>query len=57
MFIKNKVKESGIPQWKIAWKLGVTEMTLIRWLRVPDELALDKVSNIEKAINDLLAEK
>ena len=33
----NKAKSKGIPQWRIAEELGVSEMTLVRWLRHPLE--------------------
>lgn len=33
--IRKKIKDNGIFQWEVAEALGVSEVTLIRWLRVP----------------------
>ena len=33
--IRNKAKNSNIKHWQIAAKLGVSEQTVMRWLRVP----------------------
>lgn len=33
--IKETIKKSGVPQWRVALFLGVSENTLIRWLRLP----------------------
>ena len=33
--LRRKAKEAGIPLWKIALSIGVSEPTLTRWLRVP----------------------
>lgn len=49
--IINKAKIKGIPQWRIAEEMGISEMTLVRWLRYPLEgdkkdKYLDAVENI-----------
>lgn len=35
MAIRNKIKAAGVFQYQVADRLGVSEMTLIRWLRKP----------------------
>lgn len=49
--IRQKMKANFIPQWKIADFLGISEMTLMRWLR--KELTEDKRIKVEQAINAL----
>ena len=38
--IRNAIKKKNVYQYQVAEKLGVTEWTLVRWLRkeVPEEL-------------------
>lgn len=43
----------GVPLWKIAAELGVSEPTLTRWLRFP--LPPDKEHRIEAAIRTIAA--
>ena len=52
--IREKVKQSGVPYWKIAARLGVSEGTLCRWLRMElDEKTKEKIiSTIEKIERD-----
>ena len=52
--LRNKMKVSGIPFWKYAEKIGISEMTLYRWLRKYNEEhyklisdAIDKVKGGE----------
>lgn len=35
MHIRIRAKESGVPLWRVAIKLGISEPTMYRWLRVP----------------------
>ncbi len=49
--IKSTLKQSLIPQWKLAKKLGVSENTVNRWLR--DDLTEEKEKMILVAIEDL----
>lgn len=35
--LKRKARAEGIPLWKVAAEVGVSEPTLTRWLRVPLE--------------------
>lgn len=46
--IRQEMKKAGVPLWKTALSLGVSEMTLTRWLRVP--LTPEKEAKIMEAI-------
>jgi hypothetical protein len=35
--VRDKMKEANLPFWRVAQSLGVAEITLSRWLRVPLE--------------------
>lgn len=52
--IRTEIKRSGIAQWRIAAKIGVSENTLIRWLRYP--LTEEKIMRIKTAIVALCEE-
>ena len=52
--IRQEIRKSGIYQWQIAAYIGVTEMTLIRWLRF--ELSNEKKEQIRSAIAELQKE-
>lgn len=49
--IRVLIKEKGVYQWEVAEALGVSEATLIRWLRIPLNEAKKKelMAGIEKA--------
>lgn len=49
--LKQKIKDSGFYQWQIALEAGITEMTLIRWLREPERA--ERVEQINSAIDRL----
>ena len=51
MDIRIAAKEHGVPLWRVALSLGISEMTLHRWLRVP--LAEERKTTILGAIRDL----
>lgn len=52
--IREKAKKAGVKHWQIAIQLGVSEQTLVRWLRTPlDEC---KSQQITEAIDRLAAE-
>ncbi len=51
--IKKIVKESKIPQWRIAEEIGVSEFTLIRWLRIPEKLEEKRTIQISEAVKKL----
>lgn len=43
-----------IPNWRIASKINVSEMTLTRWMRT--EMPVDKRDKVLSAINDIKRE-
>lgn len=49
--IKREIRQAGLFQYQIADKIGVSEQTLIRWMRY--ELPPEKLKKIRKAIFDL----
>lgn len=49
--LKEKFRVAGVKQWEIAAELGVSEQTLIRWLRFP--LSDDRKQQILYAIEKL----
>lgn len=49
--IRNQIKKSRVFQYEIADELGVSEMTLVRWLR--KELSEEKKQRIISAITKL----
>ena len=52
--IRIAARVAGVPFWKIARKIGISEPTLTRWLRVP--LDADREALIMAAINELAKE-
>ena len=52
--IRKAAKDHGIKHWEIAMHLGISEQTLMRWLRTP--LSSEKESVIFAAINELAKE-
>jgi transposase len=53
MNVKDKINKSGLRQWEVAEKLRISEFTLSRWLRRPEQLDEQKINEIEIAINEL----
>lgn len=51
--IRQKIRASRIRQYEVAAKIGVSEYTLIRWLR--RELAQEQTDKILHAIDELKA--
>lgn len=49
--IKRQMKEAGLMQWQVAKIIGITEGTLIRWLR-DDPMTKEHLEKIEQAINE-----
>lgn len=49
--VRKAARVAGIPLWKVAASVGVSEPTLMRWLRFP--LPKDKEDQIMKAISIL----
>lgn len=52
--LKEKVKKEGLYMWQIADKLGVSEPTLVRWMRYP--LSKEKRNAFNDAIKHLKKE-
>ena len=53
--IRQEAKLAGVKHWEIALYLGVSEQTLVRWLRTPLDAA--KEHQIRNAITQLSTEK
>ncbi len=53
--LKQKIKKSGFTLWQVAEQIGISEMSLIRWLRSErDTRNQDKVI---KALDELITGK
>ena len=52
--IRKRIKKNKILKWQIAYKLGIAESTLNRWLRV--KLHEYKEKAINEAIDELIKE-
>lgn len=53
--IRNAAKEAGVFLYQIADKLGISEPTMVRWLRY--ELPAEKKTRIMSIISERAAEK
>lgn len=53
--IRSEAKKKGVFLYEIAYRLGISEPTMVRWLRY--ELPADKKSKILQIISELSAEK
>ncbi len=53
--IRDYAAKRGVYFWEIAMKLGISEPTITRWMRV--ELSADKRREIEQVISDIAATK
>ena len=49
--VRKAAKNAGVPLWKIAAELGVSEPTIIRWLRFP--LTAEKEKRVMEVISAL----
>lgn len=49
--IRATAKAQGIPLWRVAVQMGISEPTLIRWLRVP--LVPEREAAILEAIESI----
>lgn len=52
--IRDEAKRANVPLWKCALQIGISEPTIIRWLRVP--LSTEKETLIRNAISELSKE-
>lgn len=55
MPVRNKAMRCGVKHWEIAAELGVSEQTLVRWLRFP--LSEEREEKIFAAIKKLAKEE
>ena len=53
--IKETLRRNRIYLWEVAMKLGVSEITLCRWLR--QDLPKDKQQQIVNAITEIVVER
>lgn len=52
--VREVAKSKGVKHWQIAEHLGISEPTIMRWLRTP--LSVEKEKNIMKAIEEIAKE-
>ena len=52
--IRELIEKNGVKHWRVALQLGVSEQTLVRWLRVP--LAKEKEDAIRAAVEQIAKE-
>ena len=52
--LKLRARGAGVPLWRIAQELGISEPTITRWLRVP--LSAEREDKIRAAIERLSKE-
>ena len=52
--IRELIEKNNIKHWRVALQLGVSEQTLVRWLRVP--LPKDKEDAIRNAVSQIVKE-
>lgn len=50
--LREKIKESGLKQWEIAEKLGMSEFTFSRKMRRPEQLDSLIISEINKILKE-----
>ena len=55
MIIREELKTRGVRHWKLAHELGVSEQTLVRWLRF--ELSEDKQMEMLEKIEAIAKRK
>ena len=53
--VRDELKASGVRHWELAHALGVSEQTLVRWLRF--ELSEDKQIEMLEKIEEIVKEK
>lgn len=57
MNIKERIRQSGVYQWEVAERIGIGEVTLVKWLRRPEKLDPERLAKIERALEELLRER
>ena len=53
--LRNDLKSLNIPYWRIAEKLGIHEVTFVRWMR--QELSADTLARVRAAIAEITESK
>lgn len=54
MLIRKECKRLGMPLWMLAQKAGISEQTLIRWLR--EELTFERRTQLDLIIEEMRKE-
>lgn len=52
--IRDFIEKNGVKHWRVALQLGVSEQTLVRWMRVP--LSKEKEDAIRLAVEQVVKE-
>ena len=55
IIVREELKQRGVRHWELAHALGVSEQTLVRWLRF--ELSEDKQMDMLEKIEAIVKEK
>ena len=55
MIVREELKSRGVRHWELAYALGVSEQTLVRWLHF--ELSEDKQMDMLEKIEEIIKEK
>ena len=50
--LRDELRDNDIPLWKLAHEIGVTECTIVRWLR--EELTGERLERIQAAMKNLI---
>lgn len=53
--VRDAAKAAGVKQWEVAVHLGISEPTIVRWMRMP--MSVDREKAILQAIAELAQEK
>ena len=53
--LRDEFRIANVRQWEVAEAMGISEMTLVKWLR--RELPEDKKNLVRKAVQKLVANK
>lgn len=53
--IRNKLKETGTKQWELAHEMGISQCTLVVWLRV--ELTGERLERVTEALKRIEARR
>ena len=53
--LREYMKQNNVPYWKLAAAFGVTEQTVIRWLRI--ELPSERTSEFMQKVDEIIKER